>query len=116
MDKKGIQKELLFLGIKPSLKGFDYMATAIEKYDLNTKITDLYCKVAEEYNTEPQRVERDIRHAREKMIKGRTRTIESKIKIRFGLDIPIYGDITNGDFIALMKFAMEAKDGTVLQP
>jgi len=107
MKKVEIQKELLYIGIKPSLKGFDYIATAIELYDVNKKLTDLYIQVAEKYNTKASRVERAIRNAKELMLNDNIETLEERICKKYGVDKVIPDKFTNGDFIAFMKFAIE---------
>ena len=56
------------LGVPAHVKGYCYLRSAIimatENYELNYAITkELYPAIAKKYNTTPQRVERDIRHA-----------------------------------------------------
>ena len=46
MNKMEIQKELLFMGIKPNIKGFTYIADAIEMYEPTIKMMDVYKTVA----------------------------------------------------------------------
>lgn len=106
-NKTSIQKELLYLGIKPNLKGFDYIATAIEMYVSGIKLTYLYYAVAIVYKTTSSRVERDIRHAKDTMLNNEIMTLEEKFNNRYGLDISIGDNMTNGEFIALLRFAIE---------
>ena len=56
------------LGVPAHVKGYCYLRSAIamatENYELTYAITkELYPAIAKKYNTTPQRVERDIRHA-----------------------------------------------------
>lgn len=57
------------LGIKPNIKGYDYLRSAIiyymkaEKKDKVSLTKELYPAVAAEYNSTISRVERAIRHA-----------------------------------------------------
>lgn len=64
---KEIVKCLLKKGIRPQLKGFEYLCTSIElEIQNNGKLKttkDLYPKIANIYNDTCQRVERAIRHA-----------------------------------------------------
>ena len=63
MDEFTIKDFLLANGIKPHLKGFDYLATAVELYDKKKNVVSwLYIRVAEKHNTTPQGCERAIRH------------------------------------------------------
>lgn len=103
MDKKSIQKELLYLGFKPNVLGFEYIATAIEIYDIKLSIIDLYKQIAEKYNTTALRVERAIRYSKENAFK--TSDITERMT-RYGVNIP-NTDYNNGEFIALMNFALK---------
>lgn len=112
MNKTSIQKELLYLGMKPSIKGFEYTATAIELYEANMKITDLYKRVADEYKTTSSRVERAIRHSKETMLNNDIEGFENKINTRYVINVSIKNKITNGDFIASMNFAIQNMEYT----
>lgn len=113
MNKQQIQKELLYIGIKPSIKGFEYITTAIELYKPNTKMIDVYKAVAEKHDTTPSRAERAIRHAKETMLNECMPTLEERIKERYGISIIITDKFTNGDFIALMRIAIENMEGEI---
>lgn len=59
-------KEILYnLGFKPNIKGFGFIVSAIGYFDqYGDMITKgLYPAIAEEFDTEPTRVERAIRHS-----------------------------------------------------
>ena len=62
---KEISKLLINLGIKPNLKGFDYLKYAFEnKLDTKKGITKvIYPIIAQAFDTTPSRVERALRHA-----------------------------------------------------
>lgn len=66
MDRDKIEDKLLQLGITPNLRGFNYLASAIATYQFDMPMMEVYTAVAEEYSTEPSRVERCIRHAKDK--------------------------------------------------
>jgi len=107
LNKQSIQKELLYLGVKPSLKGFEYITTAIELYKPTNKMMDIYQAIAIKYKTTADRVERAIRHAKELMLEDNILDLENRFKERYKLDIFIPDKFTNGDFIALMKIATD---------
>jgi hypothetical protein len=110
MNKQQIQKELLYIGIKPSTKGFEYISTAIELYKPNTKMMDVYSAIAEKHDTKASRVERAIRHAKESLL-NEYPVLEERIKERYGISIIIDEKFTNGDLIALMRIAIENMEG-----
>jgi two-component system, response regulator, stage 0 sporulation protein A len=65
-----IEKYLLDKGIKPHLKGFDFLVSAImlvkeDKKYLRSVTTLLYPTIATMYNETPSKVERAIRHCLE---------------------------------------------------
>lgn len=62
-----IDKLLLEKGLKPHLKGFKFIATAVslvcDDRDYLEQVTGrLYPEIAKTYNTTPSKVERGIRH------------------------------------------------------
>lgn len=67
MDRTKIEDILLAMGIPAGIKGFTYIADAIQIFDergTNISITkELYPTVAERNGTTPSRTERAIRHA-----------------------------------------------------
>lgn len=87
-----IKDMLIEKGFKPNLIGFEYIAKAIELYDITKPIVSwLYLQIAEIYNATPARVERSIRHSIE----------QSKVKG------------TNAEIIALLNYQMQkiSKEG-----
>ena len=96
--KTKIFNTLMTLGVPCHLAGFDYIQTAVElliadykAYSVMTK--NLYPKVAEIYGTTANRVERDIRHTKERAIDSGD---WDKIYKFFGT----HGTITNARFLA----------------
>lgn len=71
MDRTKIEDALLAMGVSAGIKGFNYIADAIQIFDergTNIGITrELYPAIAERNNTTPSRVERAIRHAFERV-------------------------------------------------
>lgn len=67
MNRVKIEDTLLAMGVPAGIKGFTYIADAIEIFDergTNISITkELYPAVAKKNSTTPSRVERAIRHA-----------------------------------------------------
>lgn len=67
MNRAKIEDTLLAMGVSAGIKGFNYIADAIEIfYERGTNISitkELYPAIAEKNNTSPSRVERAIRHA-----------------------------------------------------
>lgn len=89
MEKSKIAKYLDEKGFKHSIKGFDFLITAIsfcvEQPNKIHSICKLYAEVGKTHGTTPSRVERAIRHA-----------IEANSNIIGDPD----GRITNSEFIA----------------
>ena len=110
MNKMEIQKELLFMGIKPNIKGFTYIADAIEMYEPTIKMMDVYKTVAKKNNTTPIRAERAMRHAITIVLENSS-VAESKIRGRYDIDISIPEKFTSNGFIALMKFVIDGLEG-----
>ena len=64
MNEYQVKDLLLEKGVKPNHSGFEYLASAVVKYEPKKAICkELYVEVAKEYGTTPTRVERAIRHA-----------------------------------------------------
>lgn len=67
MNRTKIEDTLLAMGVPAGIKGFNYIADAIEIFDergTNISITkELYPAIAKKNNTTPSRTERAIRHA-----------------------------------------------------
>lgn len=67
MNRGKIEDVLLEIGIPCGIKGFPYIADAMEIFDkdgIDISMTkELYSTIAEKNKTTPQRVERAIRHA-----------------------------------------------------
>ncbi len=109
-----ITKLLHKLGVPAHIKGYLYLRKAIElvikDIELIGAVTKkLYPKVAESYNTTPNRVERAIRHAIEVTWK---RGNISVLNEYFGATVsPNSGKATNSQFIAKIadKFRIELK-------
>lgn len=94
---------LLDIGVDPSVKGYNYLRTAIElaynKREYLEAITkDLYPSIAEVYATTPQRVERSIRHAIEKAFNS----VDNEVIYQYFGNVinPNTGKVTNSTFIA----------------
>lgn len=85
MNRAKIEDALLAMGVSTGIKGFAYIADAIQIFDemgTNISITkDLYPTIAERNNTTPSRTERAIRHAFEvvRSHKGNPETVEKYI-------------------------------------
>lgn len=71
MNRAKIEDALLAMGVPAGIKGFNYIADAIQIFDergTNISITkDLYQVIAERNDATPSRVERAIRHAFERV-------------------------------------------------
>ena len=96
---------LLFLGVPASLKGFNYLKTAMqyvyEEPDYIESITKrLYPEVARKYGTTASRVERAIRHAIERAYDNAD--IED-LQHMFGNAVSMHkGKPTNSEFISII--------------
>ena len=100
-----VTRHIKTVGITANVKGYYYLRDAIlmvhENFDLmNQLTTGLYAKVAEKYNSTPQRVERAMRHAIETAWnRGNLKVLEEF----FGYTIhDSKGKPTNGEFIAML--------------
>jgi two-component system response regulator (stage 0 sporulation protein A) len=110
MNKKQVFEIVNKVGISCDLKGRDYIETAIELVYENNNISvtgELYPKIAEMYNTTPNRVERAIRHAIEvAWDRGDVDTLNSY----FGYTIQnSRGKPTNSEFIAMIADNLRLK-------
>lgn len=67
MNREKIEDTLLAMGVPAGIKGFNYIADAMQIFDergTDISITkELYPAIAERNNTTPSRTERAIRHA-----------------------------------------------------
>ena len=67
MNREKIEDVLLAMGVPAGIKGFNYIADAVEIFDkrgTNISITkELYPAIAKKSNATPSRAERAIRHA-----------------------------------------------------
>lgn len=85
MKKEKIEDALLAMGVPAGIKGFNYIADAIQIFDemgTNISITkELYPAIAKKNNTTPSRVESSIRHAFEvvRSCKGNPEVVEKYI-------------------------------------
>lgn len=85
MNRAKIEDTLLAMGVPAGIKGFNYIADAIQIFDemgTNISITkELYPAIAKKNNTTTSRVERAIRHAFEvvRSHKGNPEIVEKYI-------------------------------------
>lgn len=85
MNRAKIEDTLLAMGVPAGIKGFNYIADAIEIFDergMNISITkELHPAIAKKNNTTPSRAERAIRHAFEvvRSYKGNLEVVEKYI-------------------------------------
>lgn len=117
MEEKEIKAKLLGIGMSPELKGFTYVAKAIELYSASIQITGengLYGIIAKEYNDNCSRVERAIRHSIQVLFaKYGIAGVIAKIKKEFGVSLP--SDYwkkkpKNSEFISLLNFGVSSED------
>ena len=110
MEEKEIKAKLLGIGMSPELKGFTYVAKAIELYSASIQITGengLYGIIAQEYNDNCSRVERAIRHSIQVLFTkyGIAGVIAKSKRIwsiaSFGL---LEKETENSEFISLLNF------------
>lgn len=108
--KKDTKNLLLKCGIPPHIKGYYYLGFAIdsvrEEPDLLNRITKgLYPKVAQEFETTCQRVERAMRHAIEVAFDRIDVTVMHEL---FGWSVDCdRGKPTNSHFIAAIVEALK---------
>lgn len=85
MNREKIEDTLLAMGVPAGIKGFNYIADAIQIFDergTDIQITkELYPAIAKKNNTTPSRAERAIRHAFEvvRSHKGKPEVVEKYI-------------------------------------
>ena len=106
LEQQDIENMLIELGAPVNLKGFAYMAEAIQQYQPGMFITkELYPQIAKTFQTTAARVERAIR-----WIIGHIfdRNDPEDIYRIFG-NTPSRrnGMLTNAEFISLVKFRLE---------
>lgn len=83
MNRAKIEDTLLAMGVPAGIKGFNYIADAIQIFDergTNISIAkELYPAIAEKNDTTPSRAERAIRHAFEvvRSHKGKPEVVEN---------------------------------------
>ena len=102
-DNKQCFELLKELGIKPSLKGFDYIiaAVALRKAE-NIPVQEIYQTLAQKNNETWTAVERAIRTAKRDLLKNKAET--KVFNNVFGNIINNRKNgITNGDFIACLS-------------
>ena len=87
IDRNKIGTKLIHERICPNLLGFNYIIEAAGLYEPGTKMQDIYKVIADKRGIHPRRIEKAIRHAKERS--------------------PKYGKCTNSEFIALMSYEME---------
>lgn len=85
MNRAKIEDTLLAMGVPAGIKGFAYIADAIQIFEergTNIRITkELYPAIAERNDTTPSRVERAIRRAFERVrsYKGKPEVVEKYV-------------------------------------
>lgn len=89
MNKVKIEDYLLENGFKPNLLGFSYLVTAIQLYEPESSICDLYDTIAHQHNTAKHSVERSINHSIRKALQK---------------------NVKNAEFIATTKLLVRRKD------
>lgn len=99
------------VGIPAHIKGYYYIRESIllniKKQEYISTTKELYPKIAQKFNTTPQRVERAIRHAIETTWKRGNTTL---LKELFGYTIDSKkGKPTNSEFIAMISDNMRLK-------
>lgn len=94
-----LDKALLALGIRDSLRGADYIRQGVALWTPGMCIhKELYPALAKAFGTTPSRVERAMRHAIET---GWERAMPEDMAAYFGGTIsPNKGKPTNGEFVA----------------
>lgn len=90
MDRKAIGEKLIGERICPNLLGFNYIIEAADLCAPKSRMQDIYQTIADKRSIRPQRVERAIRHAKERS--------------------PKYGNFTNAEFISLLKYEMDQEE------
>jgi hypothetical protein len=87
MDRVIIGNKLIHERICPNLLGFNYIIEAVNLYKPKTLMQDIYQAIADKRGIHPRRIEKAIRHAKEKS--------------------PKYGMLGNAEFIALLQYEAE---------
>ena len=82
-----IGNKLIESGIYPNLKGFHHIVSAVEIYHTGMPIVKLYEEIVKANGDTSSRVERAIRHAKDKNESNKT--------------------FANGEYIALLKYELE---------
>lgn len=101
ISQKRMSIVLRSLGISPSLKGFDYIMTALTLIDENEsyryRTCDLYDKIAAVYDISRSKCERCMRVAADTVFKNADYSV---IKAVFGR--PLKNKPTNSEFLACL--------------
>lgn len=106
--------ELIFLGMSPCLRGYEYAKTGICHILENPESTfsiikDLYPVIAQEHDSTSSRVERSLRHAIEKMYLYSDLDVLQKY---FGLVVPSnQGRVTNSQFLSVVAERIRKRVG-----
>lgn len=107
-----IEDKLLALGIKPNVRGFRYLAQAVEIWVERggcIAITkELYPEVADRHGTTGSRVERAIRHAIE--VAADSCGYEDFAEILGTTTNMNKGKLTNSEFIATLALLVEREE------
>lgn len=100
MNKRKLEDILDELQIKINLFGYKYWITAVELYlkDNTIGMGEICKEIAKRYNTTTSRVDRALRHARER----KEETIQRYFNVNY--------DIDNSVFLALLAREMEREE------
>ena len=111
MDKTQlIQNTLMDIGVKPSLKGYNYLVYAIYNYHAyDCKMEALYLKMSKIYNATRGSIERAIRHCIENCV-DRTMTHTTWTKYFSNTIDADRGKPTNKEFIACIVQYINTKE------
>lgn len=98
-----IRSFLMDIGVDPALSGYHYLVCAIQtvikalnRNEVQKPMMKLYAEVSKQFNTTPLRVERGIRHAKEKVFDNPTITCNEYFCALIDFES---GDVSNGSFI-----------------
>lgn len=90
MNRITVGNRLISEGIKPNLNGFHQIVDAVMYYKPGIPMMQIYQKVSELYGTKPSKVERNIRHAKEKTQN--------------------YKDLCNSEMVAMIRWQLESDE------
>lgn len=98
-----IRSFLMDIGVDPSLNGYHYLVYAVQivqraldEDDVRKPIMEIYFEVAKRFKTTPLRVERGIRHAKEKVFNNPTIACNEYFCALIDWES---GKVSNGSFI-----------------